>query len=76
MSLKKEKELSRHFLKCLSKIKGWRYHEKIETDKKLQCEMTIRAGAIVYDLNGIANPIYPPKKVAQSEEDAQKGKTH
>jgi dihydroorotase len=30
---------------------------KIETDKKLECEMTIRAGKIVYDLNGIANPI-------------------
>ena len=49
---------------------------KIETDKKLQCEMTIRAGTIVYDLNGIANPIYPPKKVTQSEDDALKGKTH
>jgi dihydroorotase len=31
---------------------------KIETDKKLECEMTIRAGKIVYDLNGIASPIY------------------
>ena len=30
---------------------------KIETDKKLECEMTIRAGKIVYDLNGIASPI-------------------
>ncbi|HBE40945.1 MAG TPA: amidohydrolase/deacetylase family metallohydrolase, partial [Bacteroidales bacterium] len=30
---------------------------KIETDKKFECEMTIRAGKIVYDLNGIANPI-------------------
>jgi dihydroorotase len=30
---------------------------KLETDKKLECEMTIRAGRIVYDLNGIANPI-------------------
>ncbi|MBS1608242.1 MAG: amidohydrolase/deacetylase family metallohydrolase [Bacteroidetes bacterium] len=34
---------------------------KIETDKKFECEMTIRAGKIVYDLNGIANPIVPPK---------------
>ena len=33
---------------------------KVETDKKLECEMTIRAGRIVYDLNGIANPINPP----------------
>jgi dihydroorotase len=30
---------------------------KIEGDKKLECEMTIRGGKIVYDLNGIANPI-------------------
>jgi dihydroorotase len=30
---------------------------KIETDKKFECEMTIRAGRIVYDLNGIANPV-------------------
>ena len=31
---------------------------KIETNKKLECEMTIRAGKIVYDLNGIANPVF------------------
>jgi dihydroorotase len=30
---------------------------KIESDKKLECEMTIKGGKIVYDLNGIANPI-------------------
>jgi dihydroorotase len=30
---------------------------KIITDKKLECEMTVRAGKIVYDLNGIANPV-------------------
>jgi dihydroorotase len=30
---------------------------KLESDKKLECEMTIRAGKIVYDLNGIANPV-------------------
>lgn len=30
---------------------------KLETTKKLECEMTIRAGKIVYDLNGIANPV-------------------
>jgi len=34
---------------------------KIETDKKFECEMTIKAGKIVYDLDGIANPIYPPR---------------
>jgi len=30
---------------------------KLETNKKLECEMTIRAGKIVYDLNAIANPV-------------------
>ena len=30
---------------------------KLEANKKLECEMTIRAGKIVYDLNGIANPV-------------------
>lgn len=35
---------------------------KIETDQKLECEMTIRDGKIVYDLNGIANPIVAPLK--------------
>jgi len=29
---------------------------KIETDKRLECQMTIRAGNIVYDMNGIATP--------------------
>jgi dihydroorotase len=33
------------------------YGYKLETDKKFECEMTIRAGKIVYDLNGIANPV-------------------
>jgi dihydroorotase len=28
--------------------------DRIETDEKLECEMTIRAGRIVYDLNGLA----------------------
>jgi len=35
---------------------------KLETNKKLECEMTIRAGKIVYDLNGIANPVIPGGK--------------
>jgi dihydroorotase len=30
---------------------------RIEADRKLECEMTIRAGKIVYDLNGIADPV-------------------
>lgn len=34
---------------------------KIEGKKKFECEMTIKEGKIVYDLNGIANPIYVKK---------------
>jgi len=30
---------------------------KIKGNKKLECELTIRAGKIVYDLNGIADPV-------------------
>lgn len=30
---------------------------RVEGDKKFECEMTIRDGRIVYDLNGIANPV-------------------
>ena len=30
---------------------------RLETDKKFECEMTIRAGKIVYNLNGRANPV-------------------
>ena len=30
---------------------------KMEGTKKLECELTVRDGKIVYDLNGIANPI-------------------
>lgn len=30
---------------------------KIEAPKKLECEMTIKGGKIVYDLNGIATPV-------------------
>lgn len=33
---------------------------RIEGNTKLECAMTIRNGKIVYDLNGIATPIYPP----------------
>jgi dihydroorotase len=30
---------------------------KIKGDKKLECEMTLRDGKIVYDLNGLAEPV-------------------
>ena len=34
---------------------------KIPASRKLECEMTIRAGKIVYDLDGIANPVQLPR---------------
>ncbi len=35
--------------------------QKIVGNQKFECEMTIKGGKIVYDLNGIANPIYVNK---------------
>jgi dihydroorotase len=35
---------------------------KIEGTKKLECEMTIKGGKIVYDLNGLAHPVIVPEK--------------
>jgi len=35
---------------------------RIDATKKLECELTIRAGKTVFDLNGIANPIFAPAK--------------
>ena len=32
---------------------------RIEGSRKFECEMTIRGGKIVYDLNGIATPVVP-----------------
>ena len=34
---------------------------KIQASHKLECEMTIKGGKIVYDLNGIANPVQLPR---------------
>ena len=31
---------------------------KVSAKEKLECEMTIKGGKIVYDLNGIATPVY------------------
>ena len=33
---------------------------KVEGTQKLECEMTIRNGKIVFDMNGIANPVIAP----------------
>ncbi len=35
---------------------------KVECKQKFECEMTIKGGKIVYDLNGIANPIVVKSK--------------
>ncbi|MEH6306569.1 amidohydrolase/deacetylase family metallohydrolase [Olivibacter sp. CPCC 100613] len=35
---------------------------KVKGDQKLECEMTVRGGEIVYDLNGISDPIVLAKK--------------
>ncbi|MEP7375432.1 MAG: amidohydrolase/deacetylase family metallohydrolase [Chitinophagaceae bacterium] len=35
---------------------------KIEGTQKLECEMTIKGGKIVYDLNGLANPVIVTEK--------------
>lgn len=43
---------------------------KIESDKKLECEMTIKGGRIVYDLDGIADPIYAPRRARNSAGDS------
>jgi dihydroorotase len=31
---------------------------RVAGDRRLECELTIRDGNIVYDLNGIAKPVY------------------
>lgn len=41
---------------------------KIQGSRKLECEMTIRGGKIVYDLDGLANPVQLPRP--------QRRKTH
>jgi len=35
---------------------------EVEGKQKFECEMTIKGGKIVYDLNGIANPIVVKSK--------------
>ncbi len=49
---------------------------KLTTNKKLECELTIRAGKIVYDLDGIASPVYPPKVVTKNKQQALKAEDH
>ena len=41
-----------------------RVGNKVKANQKFECEMTIREGKIVYDLNGIANPVVALSKEA------------
>ncbi|MDO1444958.1 amidohydrolase/deacetylase family metallohydrolase [Rhodocytophaga aerolata] len=50
---------------------------KMEGKKKFECEMTIKDGKIVYDLNGIANPIVVPRTAStQRATSSQKSGGH
>lgn len=40
---------------------------KLKANQKFECEMTIREGKIVYDLNGIATPIVVTSKAAMAK---------
>ena len=31
---------------------------RVTGDRKFECEMTVRGGKVVYDLNGLAQPVY------------------
>jgi dihydroorotase len=47
---------------------------KMEGKQKLECELTMRAGKIVYDLNGITHPIVVPQ--TSTVAGSQKGGGH
>ncbi len=32
---------------------------RMDGDQKFECELTVRAGKVVYDLNGISRPLWP-----------------
>lgn len=40
---------------------------KVPATKRLECELTIRDGRIVYDFNGIATPIFVPRRAFSSD---------
>ena len=48
---------------------------KIPATKRLECEMTIRAGRIVYDFNGIANPIVVPRRAFAADSARTRART-
>jgi dihydroorotase len=49
---------------------------KLTHNKKLECEMTIRGGKIVYDLNGSANPVTLYGRTSSPSQAATPNRTH
>ncbi|HEX8357154.1 MAG TPA: amidohydrolase family protein, partial [Segetibacter sp.] len=49
---------------------------RLAADKRFECEMTIRAGKIVYDFNGIATPVVVPVAAPISTKTVQTPATH
>ncbi|QNF35374.1 amidohydrolase/deacetylase family metallohydrolase [Adhaeribacter swui] len=49
---------------------------KIETDKRLECELTVRDGKVVYNLNGITTPVVLPRNAPASRPATQTSRTH
>jgi dihydroorotase len=43
-------------------------NSRLDGSRKLECQLTLRAGKVVYDLNGIASTPYDPAAAAPAEE--------
>jgi dihydroorotase len=41
---------------------------RLDGNQKLECELTLRAGKVVYDLNGLASTPYNPNAAISTEE--------
>ncbi len=49
---------------------------KLDTDKRLECELTVRDGKVVYNLNGITTPVVLPRNAPVSRPTTQATRTH
>lgn len=45
---------------------------KLPATKRIECELTVRAGRIVYDFNGIADPIIAPRRPLNADSTRQR----
>lgn len=45
-------------------------NSRMDGNQRLECELTLRAGKVVYDLNGLASMPYDPAAVITTEEPA------